>query len=89
MMKFGRKPGFPSRGMFRPVPSGRAAANVAEDILEFLRDGELHEPREIANAVNLSEEDTKKVLDFLIQSGLVTKGVRITELGYDFLELPI
>jgi len=89
MMKFGRRPGFPSRGMFGPVPAGRAAAGVAEDILEFLGNGELHEPREIANAVDLSEKEVEKALDFLVQSGLVKKGVQITELGSDFLELPV
>jgi len=89
MMKFGRRPGFPSRGMFEPVPAGRAAADVTEDILEFLGDGELHEPREIANAVDLSEKEIEKVLDFLVQSGLVKKGVQITKLGSNFLELPV
>ena len=89
MMKFGRRPGFPSRGLFKPVPAGRAAANVAEDILEFLGDGKLHEPREIANAADLSEKDAEKVLDFLMQSGLVKKGVQITKLGSNFLELPV
>jgi len=89
MMKFGRRPGFPSRGMFGPVPAGRAAAGVAEDILEFLGNGELHEPREIANAVDLSEKEVEKALDFLVQSGLVKKGVKITKLGSDFLELPV
>ena len=89
MMKFGRRPGFPSRGMFEPVPAGRAAADVTEDILEFLGDGELHEPREIANAVDLSEGDAGKVLDFLARSGLVKKGVQITKLGSNFLELPV
>ena len=89
MMKFGRRPGFPSREMFGHMPAGRAAAGVAEDILEFLGDGELHEPREIANAVDLSEKEIEKVLDFLVQSGLVKKGVQITKLGSNFLELPV
>jgi len=89
MMKFGRRLGFPSRGMFGPMPAGRAAADVAEDILEFLGDGELHEPREISNAVDLSEKDAEKILDFLMQSGLVKKGVRITKSGSIFLELPV
>jgi len=89
MMKFGRRPGFPSREMFGPMPAGRAAADVTEDIMELLGDGELHDPREIANAVGLSEEEVEKALDFLVQSGLVKKGVQITKLGSNFLKLPV
>jgi len=89
MMKFGRRLGFPSRGVFGHMPAGRAAADVAEDILEFLGDGELHDPREISNAVDLSEEEVEKVLDFLVQSGLIKRGVKITKSGSIFLELPV
>jgi len=57
--------------------------------MELLGDGELHDPREIANAVGLSEEEVEKALYFLVQSGLVKKGVQITKLGSNFLELPV
>jgi len=89
MIKFGRRPGFPSRGMFERIPTRRAAADVAEGILKFLGDGELHDPRQVAKMVGLPERDTEKVLDFLMQGGLVEKGVRITKSGSNFLKLPV
>ncbi len=89
MMKFGRRPGFPSRGMFEHIPARRAAADVAEGILKFLGDGELHDPRQVAKMVGLPERDTEKALDFLMQGGLVEKGVRITKSGSSFLKLPV
>jgi len=89
MMKFGRRPGFPSKGMFGRTPARRTPAGVAEDILKFLGDGKLHDLREVAKRVGLPERDTEKVLNFLMLGGLVEKGVRITDSGSDFLKLPI
>jgi DNA-binding IclR family transcriptional regulator len=89
MKKFGRKPGFPSKGMFKQAPAKRSAANVADEILEFLGDSEVHDLKELANAVGLPKEEAEKVLDFLIQTGLVKKGARITNLGSNFLKLPV
>jgi len=89
MKRFGRKPGFPSRWMYGQAHAKRSAADVAEEILEFLNNGGMHDPKEVANAVGLPEEDVEKVLDFLMQTGFVKKGVRITNPGSNLLKLPI
>jgi DNA-binding IclR family transcriptional regulator len=73
--------------MLKRTPAGRTAVDVAEDILEFLGDGKLHELKEIANAAGLSKKDVKKILDLLTQIGLAKKGVRITNFGSNFLKL--
>jgi len=74
--------------MFERIPARRAPVDVAEDILKFLGDGELHDLREVAKMVGLPERDTEKVLNFLMQGGFVEKGVRITKSGSNFLKLP-
>lgn len=89
MKKFGRKPGFPSRGMSKQTPAKWSVPDIADEILEFLGDGKTHDPKELANAVGLPEEEVEKVLDFLMQTGLVKKGIRITNPGSNFLKLPI
>ena len=89
MMKFGRKSGFPGSTTFGRIPARRALAGVAEEIMEFLGDGKLHDLREVAKMIALSERDTEKILDFLMQGSLIKKGVRITKSGCDFLKLPV
>jgi hypothetical protein len=89
MMKFGRRSGFPGSGTFGRIPARRALAGVAEEIMEFLGDGKLHDLREVAKMIALSERDTEKILNFLMQGSLIEKGVRITKSGHDFLKLPI
>jgi predicted transcriptional regulator len=89
MIKFGRRPGFPSKGTFEQITPGRTPANVAEDILRFLSDDRLHDSSEVAEIVGLPERDAEKILSFLMQGGLVEKGVRITKSGRIFLTLPV
>lgn len=89
MMKFGRRSGFPGSGTFGRIPARRALSGVAEEIMDFLGDGKLHDLREVAKMVALTERDTEKILNFLTQGSLVEKGVRITKCGYDFLKLPV
>jgi len=89
MIKFGRMPGFPSRGSFETIPAKRTPANVAEGILKFLSDGKLHDSSEVAKMVGLPERDAEKILNFLIQGGLAEKGVQITKSGCYFLTLPV
>jgi predicted transcriptional regulator len=89
MRKFEGKLGLPGREISGHMPAGRTAVDVAEDILEFLGDGKLHELKEIANAAGLSKKDVKKILDFFTQVGLVERGMRITDFGFNFLKLPV
>jgi predicted transcriptional regulator len=70
------------------MPAKRAAADMVDEILEFLRPGKLRDPEEVAKAVDLPEAGVKRILDILMQINLVEKGVRITSLGRDFLKLP-
>ena len=89
MIKFGRRPGFPSRSTFEPISPRRTPSDVAEDILRFLSDGRMHDPIEVAAIVGLPDRDAEKILNFLMQGGLVEKGVRITQSGCVFLTLPV
>lgn len=86
---FGRKPGFPGREIYGRMPARRAAADVADEILEFLRPGKLCELGEVAKAVDLPEGEVERILDLLMQINLVKKGVRITSSGRNFLKLPV
>jgi hypothetical protein len=89
MIKFGRRPGFPSRSTFKPISLRRTPSDVAEDILRFLSDGRMHDPIEVAAIVGLPDRDVEKIFNFLMQGGLVEKGVRITQSGCVFLTLPV
>jgi predicted transcriptional regulator len=89
MRKFGGKLGLPRREIPGHIQAERTAVDVAEDILEFLCDGKLHELKEIANAADLLEKGVKKILNLLAQVGLVEKGMRITNFGSNFLKLPV
>ena len=86
---FGRKPGFPSRRVGGRVPARRAATDVVDDIMEFLSPGKLYDLEEVAKAVGLPETEVERILDTLMQINFVEKGVRITNLGRDFLKLPV
>lgn len=88
MRIFGRRPGFPSRRAIEEAPPERTPGEAAEEILEFLRTGEVRELEEIAEGVGLPEEKVEEILDFMVEGGLLKKSVRITELGLELLELP-
>jgi len=66
-----------------------AISTVAEKILEFLKTGEPRDVKEVADAVNLRDDKLEKVLNFLTQTGFITKSVQITDLGSNFLKLPV
>lgn len=87
MSTFGRKPGFPSRGMIEP-PERELAEVVAEKILEFLGTGKSCKLGEIAVAVELPEDRVKNILDFLAGANLVEKSFRITRFGLQLLRMP-
>ena len=70
------------------MPARRTAAELVDEILEFLRTGKMCD-LEVAKAVNLSEAEVERILDALMKVNLVEKGVRITNLGRDFLKLPV
>jgi len=89
MMKFGRKQGWPGRVMRKRVPARRTAADVADEILEFLETGRLRDVEEVADAVDLPEDKVEKILNFLTRTGLIRKGVQITHLGSNFAGLPV
>ena len=75
--------------MGRRALARRTAADVADEILEFLENGRLRDVEEVADAVDLSEKNVEKILDFLARTGLIRKGVRITYLGSNFTTLPV
>lgn len=66
-------------------PAKREATDVADQILEFLRTGEVREYREVAEAIDLPEDEIEHILDSLERMGLVRKNARITNSGLDFL----
>ena len=88
-MKFGRKPGWPDRVMRKRAPARRTAADVVDEILEFLKTGRLRDIKEVADAVDLPEDKVEKVLDFLTRTGFIRKSVEITDLGSNFIRLPV
>ena len=89
VMEFGRKPGWPSRVMGRRALVRRTAADVADEILEFLENGRLRDVEEVADAVDLPEKEVEKILDILTRTGFIRKGVQITHLGSNFTRLPV
>lgn len=66
-------------------PAKREAAHVADEILEFLRNGEPRGIREVAETVDLSEGEVERVLDLLGRMGFVRKNAKMTNSGLDFL----
>lgn len=80
---------WPSRVMRRRARARRTAADVADEILEFLEMGRLRDVEEVADAVGLPEEKVEKILNFLARTGVIRKGVRITRLGSNFITLPV
>lgn len=84
-MRFGRKQGWPGRVMRKRA----LARHEAEEILEFLGDGELRNLKEVADAVDLPEGEVEKILDILTRTGFIRKGVQITDLGSNFLKSPV
>jgi len=64
-------------------------STVAEKILEFLKTGKPRDVKEVADAVNLRDDKLEEVLNFLTQTGFITKSVQITDLGSNFLRLPV
>jgi len=89
MTKFGRKQCWPSRVMRKRAPARRTAADVADEILEFLKTDRLRDIKEVADAVDLPEDKVEKVLDFLTRTGFIRKSVQITHLGSNFVGLPV
>ena len=85
MVRFGRKQGWPGRVMRKRALAG----HKAEEILEFLGDGELRNLKEVADAVDLPEGEVEKILDILTRTGFIRKGVQITDLGSNFLKSPV
>jgi len=75
--------------MGKRVPSRRTAADVADEILEFLETGRLRDVKEIADAVDLPENQVEKILNYLARTGFIRKGVQITHLGSNFIRLPV
>ncbi|KUO39919.1 MAG: hypothetical protein AVW06_03130 [Hadesarchaea archaeon DG-33-1] len=75
--------------MRRRARARRTAADVADEILEFLETGRLRDVEEVADAVGLPEEKVEKILNFLARTGFIRKGVRITRLGSNFITLPV
>lgn len=73
MMKSGRRPGWPSRVMGKRVPGRRTAVDVADEILEFLETGRMRDVKEVADAVDLPEDQVEKILNYLAQTGFIRK----------------
>lgn len=88
-MKFGKESGWLSRMTRKQAPTRRTGADVADKILEFLKTGKPRNVKEIADAVDLHDDKLEKVLDFLTQTGFIIKSVQITDLGSNFLKLPV
>ena len=61
---------------------------VADEILEFLKDGEFRELGEIAEALKLDVDDAKTILDHLAEANLLNRGFRITRFGSELTKLP-
>ena len=80
---------WPRSVMRRRARARRTAADVADEILEFLETGRLRDVEEVADAVGLPEEKVEKILNFLARTGFIRKGVRITRLGSNFITLPV
>ena len=83
------KSDWPSRVMRKRVPGRRAAADVADEILEFLENGRLRDVKEVADALDLPEKEVEKILNILTRTGFIRKGVQITRLGSNFTRLPV
>ena len=69
------KPGWPSRVMRKRALARRTAADVADEILEFLETGRLRDVKEVTDAVDLPEDKVEKILDYLTRTGFIRKGV--------------
>jgi len=89
MMSSGRKQGWPGRVMCKRAPARRTAADVIDEILEFLETGRLRDVEEVADAVDLPEHKAEKILNFLTRTGFIKKSVEITDLGSNFIRLPV
>ena len=75
--------------MRKRVPARRTAADVIDEILEFLETGRLRDVEEVADAVDLPKDEVEKVLNFLTRTGFIRKSVQITHLGSNFVGLPV
>ena len=75
MMKSGRRPGWPSRVMGKRAPGRRTATDVADEILEFLETGRMRDVKEVADAVDLPEDQVEKILNYLTRTGFIRKSV--------------
>lgn len=63
----------------------RAATEVADEILKFLRTGETREIGEVADSVHISERGAEEVLGYLERMGFIRRKAEITNSGLDFL----
>ncbi len=75
--------------MRKRVRGRRSAADVADEILEFLVNSRLRDVDEIADAVDLPEKKVEKILNILALTGFIRKSVQITHLGSNFTRLPV
>jgi len=75
--------------MGKRAPDSRTAADVADEILEFLNNGRLRDVEDVADVVDLPADKVEKILDILTRTGFIRKGVQITDLGSNFIELPV
>lgn len=89
MVKFGKRSGWSSRMARKQALTRRTGADVADKILEFLKTGKPRNVKEVADAVNLHDDKLEAVLDFLTQTGLITRSMQITDAGANFLTLPV
>lgn len=67
---------------------GRAPSEIADEIIEFLKTGEMRESEEVAKTVRAREEKVERILDFLAEAGLIRKSFQITKLGAEVSKLP-
>ena len=59
--------------MGKRVPGRRTAADVADELLEFLETGRLRDVKEVADAVDLPEDQVEKILNYLARTGFIRK----------------
>lgn len=62
--------------------------DVADEMLEFLKEGEFREPGEVAEALRLNTDDAEEILGHLADADLVMHGFRISRFGKELVKLP-
>ena len=59
--------------MGKRAPGRRTATDVADEILEFLETGRMRDVKEVADAVDLPDDQVEKILNYLAQTGFIRK----------------